>query len=39
MTMQSDNKAHGFADNMWMQMGLLGVVAIVLIALTAHYVW
>ena len=39
MTMQSDNKAHGFADNMWMQMGLLGVVAIVLIALVAHYVW
>jgi hypothetical protein len=39
MTMQSDNKAHGFADNIWTQMGLLAVVAIVLIALAAHYVW
>jgi hypothetical protein len=39
MTMQSDNKAHGYANNIWMQMGLLGVVAIVLIALAAYYVW
>ena len=38
MTMQSDNKAHGFA-NSWMQMGLLAVGAIVLIALAAQYVW
>ena len=39
MTMQSDNKAHGFANNSWMQMGLLAVGAIVLIALAAQYVW
>src|SRR5476649_836276 len=38
MTMQSDNKAHGFANSSWMQMGLLAVAAIVLIALAAHYV-
>ena len=39
MTMQSDNKAHGFANNSWMQMGRLAVGAIVLIALAVHYVW
>ena len=39
MTMQSDNKAHGFADNIWMQMGVLGAAAIVLILLAAHYSW
>jgi hypothetical protein len=39
MLTQSDNKGHGFADNMWAQMGLLAVVAVVLIALAAHYLW
>jgi len=36
MTMQSDSRVHGFANNSWMQMGLLAVAAIVLIALAAH---
>jgi hypothetical protein len=39
MLTQSDNKGHGIADNMWAQMGLLAVVAVVLIALAAHYLW
>ena len=39
MTTQRDNKSHGFAVNMWAQMGVLAVVAIILIALAAHYLW
>jgi len=36
MTMHSNNKVYGFANNMWLQMGPLTVGAIVLIALAAH---
>jgi hypothetical protein len=40
MLTQSDNKGqHGFANNMWTQIGLLTVVAVVLIVLAALYVW
>ena len=40
MTMQSSNQGHhGLANNIWAQMGILAVVAIVLIVLAAHYVW
>ena len=33
MTMHSDNKGHGLANNFWVQMGLLVVAVVVLIAL------
>jgi hypothetical protein len=39
MLTQSENKGHSFANNSWAQMGLLAVVAVVLIALAAHYLW
>jgi hypothetical protein len=39
MTMQSENKGHGFANNLPLQLGLVGVAAMILIALAAHYVW
>jgi len=38
MTIQSEGH-HGLANNIWAQMGLLAVTAIVLIAIAAHYVW
>ncbi len=39
MTMHSDSKGPGFASNVWAQMGIVVVAAVVLIALAAHYVW
>jgi hypothetical protein len=39
MTMQSENKWHGFANNLPLQLGVMGLVVMILIALAAHYVW
>jgi hypothetical protein len=39
MTMQSDSKGHGLANNLLLQFGLVAVVAVILIALAAYYVW
>ena len=37
--MQSDNKGRGLANNLWAQVGLLAVVAVIVIALAWQYVW
>jgi len=39
MTMQSDNEGHGLAYNLWAQLGLLAVVAVIVFALAWQYVW
>ena len=39
MTMQSDNKGHGLANNLWAQMTILAVVAVIVIVLAAQYLW
>jgi hypothetical protein len=39
MTMQSDNKSRSPADNLWAQLGLLAVMAVIMIALASRYVW
>jgi hypothetical protein len=39
MAMQSDNKRHSLANNLWAQMTLLAVVVVILIALASRYVW
>ena len=39
MTMHSDNRSHGFINNLWVEMGLLVVATVVVIALAAHYIW
>ena len=39
MTMQSDNNSRSPADNLWAQLGLLAVVAVIMIVLASRYVW
>ena len=39
MTMQSDNKGRGLANNFWAQMGGLTIVLIVVIWLAAKFLW
>jgi hypothetical protein len=39
MTAQTENKRHGLADNLWAQMAIVAVIAIVVIALSAKYLW
>ena len=40
MAMQSDNKGRGgLADNLTLQLGLLGAAVIVVLLLAAHYIW
>ena len=39
MTMQENKKAGGLANNFWLQMAILAIVAIIVIALAAKYVW
>jgi hypothetical protein len=39
MTIQSDNKGHRLASNLWAQMSLLAVLIVILIALASRYVW
>jgi uncharacterized membrane protein len=38
MTMQ-ERKDRGLANNFWLQMGLIAVVAVIVIVLAAKYVW
>ncbi len=37
--MLNSNQLHSFADNIWMQMGVVVVAAVGLIAVAAHYIW
>jgi len=39
MTMQSDNRSRGLANNLWAQLGLLAVVAAIVLAFAWRYVW
>jgi hypothetical protein len=39
MTMQSDSKRRGLANNLWAQLSLLTVVAAIVLALAWKYVW
>jgi len=39
MTMQSDNRGRGLANNLWAQLGLLVVAAAIVLALAWQYVW
>lgn len=39
MTLQSENKGHGLADNLPLQLGLVAVVAFILIVLAWKFVW
>jgi len=39
MTIHSDNKGHGLANNLPLQLGLVAVAALILIVLAALYVW
>jgi hypothetical protein len=39
MTMHSDNKGHGLANNLPLHLGLVAVAAVILIVLAVHYVW
>jgi hypothetical protein len=37
MAAQTNNKS--FVNNLWVQIGALGIVAIILVALAAKYLW
>jgi hypothetical protein len=39
MTTQTERKRHGLADNLWAQMAIVAVIAIIVIALSAKYLW
>ena len=39
MTMQENRTPGGLANNFWVQMGVLAIVAVALVALAANYVW
>ncbi len=39
MTMQTENKGHGLANNLPLQVAMVFVVAAILIVLAARYVW
>ena len=39
MTMQSDDKRRGLANDLWAQLGVLTVVAAIVLALAWKYVW
>ena len=39
MAMQENRKPGGLANNLWMQMVILVIAAVVVIALTAKYLW
>ena len=39
MTIQSDNKGRGFANNFWAQMAVLAIVLIVVIVFASKYLW
>jgi hypothetical protein len=37
--MPSDSKGHGLASNLWAQVSLFIVVALIVVILAARYVW
>ena len=39
MAMQENRKPGGVANNFWVQMVILAVVAVVVVALAANYLW
>ena len=39
MAMQENRKPGGVANNFWVQMVILAVVAVVVVALAAKYLW
>jgi hypothetical protein len=39
MTMQENRKPGGLAGNFWVQMAILAIVAVVVVALAAKYLW
>jgi LPS O-antigen subunit length determinant protein (WzzB/FepE family) len=39
MTMPSDSKGRGLVNNLWAQMAILTIVAIIAIALAVKYLW
>jgi hypothetical protein len=39
MAMQENRKPGGLANNFWVQMVILAVVAVVVVALAANYLW
>jgi hypothetical protein len=39
MTIQSDNRGHSLAENMWAQLALFAAVAVIVIVLASRYVW
>jgi hypothetical protein len=39
MNMHTDNKPHSVINNMWVQLGLLAIAAVILIALASRYIW
>jgi hypothetical protein len=39
MTMQNDNKSHSLTSDLWAQLSLFAVVAVILIAIASRYVW
>ena len=39
MTMQVNRKPGGLANNLWVQMAVLAIVAVVAVALAAKYLW
>jgi len=39
MAMQENRKPGGLANNFWVQMVILAVVAVVVVALAAKYLW
>jgi len=39
MSMQTENRGHSFANNLWAQLALLAVVAVIVIVLASQYLW
>lgn len=39
MAMQENNKPGGLANNLWVQMVILVIAAVVVVALAAKYLW
>jgi hypothetical protein len=39
MTVPSDNNGHGLTSNLWAQVSLFIVVALIVVILAARYVW
>jgi hypothetical protein len=39
MNTQTEHKASGLLNSVWVQMGLLAILAFILIAVAAKYIW